>query len=77
MEKLPVASRLFGAAELGWRGYIRFWQTALAVSPRIVRCLVNRRRPRPAEVRELFETLGATYIKFGSIYRQFAFGFPP
>ncbi|AMO70296.1 kinase [Zhongshania aliphaticivorans] len=52
-------------AEFGLRGSWRVLQTASAVSPRALKCLLRRRKPSPRELRELFEDLGATYIKFG------------
>lgn len=54
-----------GVAELGVRGSWRMAQTLVAVYPRALKWLVQWRRPTPAEVRELFESLGATYIKLG------------
>lgn len=54
-----------GWAELGARGSFRVAQTAMALGPRAFKWLVQRRKPTPYEVRELFEALGATYIKFG------------
>lgn len=59
------AGRNVGLAELGVRGSLRMAQTLAAVSPRALKCLLRMRQPTPAEVRELFEALGATYIKFG------------
>lgn len=40
-------------------------QTIARVSPRALRWGMARKRPPAAELRELFESLGATYIKFG------------
>lgn len=59
------AGRNVSLAELGVRGSLRMAQTIAAVSPRALKCLLKMRQPTPAEVRELFEALGATYIKFG------------
>jgi aarF domain-containing kinase len=60
-----TAGRRISLAEFGVRGSWRVMQTAVAVSPRALKCLIQRRRPSPKELRELFEALGATYIKFG------------
>lgn len=60
-----AASPQIGVAELGVRGSWRMAQTLVAVYPRALKWLVQWRRPTPAEVRELFEALGATYIKLG------------
>lgn len=65
-----------GLAELGIRSSLRFAQTLLAVYPRALRWLMQWRRPRPAEVRELFEALGATYIKFGQFIASSPSVFP-
>ncbi|MGB1907205.1 MAG: hypothetical protein ACPHN3_07715, partial [Spongiibacter sp.] len=59
------AGRNVSLAELGVRGSLRMAQTIAAVSPRALKCLLKMRQPTPAEARELFEALGATYIKFG------------
>ncbi|MBB3046666.1 putative unusual protein kinase regulating ubiquinone biosynthesis (AarF/ABC1/UbiB family) [Litorivivens lipolytica] len=52
-------------AELGVRGSVRLLQTFSAVYPKALRWLIDWRVPAPAEMRELFESLGVTYIKFG------------
>lgn len=59
------AGRNIGIAELGLRGSLRFAQTVAKVCPQALKWLMQWRQPRPAELRELFEALGATYIKFG------------
>lgn len=59
------AGRNIGVAELGLRGSLRFAQTVAKVYPQALKWLLQWRQPRPAELRELFEALGATYIKFG------------
>ena len=59
------AGRNIGIAELGVRGSLRFAQTVATVCPQALKWLLQWRQPRPAELRELFEALGATYIKFG------------
>ncbi|MEH6584544.1 MAG: AarF/UbiB family protein [Halioglobus sp.] len=51
--------------ELGVRGSFRVAQTIAKVSPKVWRWGLQRKRPPAAELRELFEGLGATYIKFG------------
>ncbi len=60
-----TSGRRISLAEFGLRGSWRVWQTATAISPRALKCLLQRRKPSPRELRELFEDLGATYIKFG------------
>lgn len=60
-----TSGRRISLAEFGLRGSWRVLQTASAVSPRALKCLLRRRQPSPRELRELFEDLGATYIKFG------------
>ena len=60
-----TSGRRISLAEFGLRGSWRVLQTASAVSPRALKCLLQRRKPSPKELRELFEDLGATYIKFG------------
>jgi predicted unusual protein kinase regulating ubiquinone biosynthesis (AarF/ABC1/UbiB family) len=60
-----TSGRRISLAEFGLRGSWRVLQTASAVSPRALKCLLRRRKPSPRELRELFEDLGATYIKFG------------
>lgn len=59
------AGRDVGLAELGLRGSRRLLQTVATVYPRALKWLLQWRQPTPAELRELFEALGATYIKFG------------
>ena len=60
-----TAARNISLAELGLRGSLRVTQTLARVSTRVLRWTMQRKRPPPAELRELFEALGATYIKFG------------
>jgi aarF domain-containing kinase len=60
-----TSGRRISMAEFGVRGSWRVLQTTAAVYPRAIKWLLQRRQPTPAELRELFETLGATYIKFG------------
>lgn len=59
------AGRDVGLAELGVRGSVRLAQTVATVYPRALKWLLQWRQPSPQELRELFEALGATYIKFG------------
>lgn len=63
--KPDTGGRRINFAELGVRGSFRMLQTVAAVSPRAFKLLRQWRKPAPADVRELFEALGATYIKFG------------
>lgn len=60
-----TVARNISLTELGLRGSLRVAQTIARVSPRAWRWGLQRKRPPPAELRELFEALGATYIKFG------------
>ncbi|MEH6549745.1 MAG: AarF/UbiB family protein [Pseudomonadales bacterium] len=60
-----TVSRKIGLAELGLRGSVRMAQTFAKVYPRALRWGLRRQRPTAVELRELFEALGATYIKFG------------
>ncbi|WP_372798808.1 ABC1 kinase family protein [Litorivivens sp.] len=64
-QKYSQRRRSMQLAELGVRGSVRMLQTFAAVYPKAVKWLYNWRVPSPAEMRELFETLGVTYIKFG------------
>lgn len=41
--------------------------TAIKAGPLLFRCLIERRRPAPVELRQLFESLGVTYIKLGQL----------
>jgi aarF domain-containing kinase len=60
-----TSGRRISIAEFGVRGSWRVLQTTVAVYPRAMKWLLQRRQPTPKELRELFESLGATYIKFG------------
>jgi aarF domain-containing kinase len=60
-----TSGRRISMAEFGVRGSWRVLQTTVALYPRAIKWLLQRRQPTPKELRELFETLGATYIKFG------------
>lgn len=61
-----IANRL-NMAEMGMRGALRMSQTLLKVYPHALRWGLSRRKPAPAELRAMFESLGATYIKFGQL----------
>ena len=71
-----ISHRGINIAELGVRGSFRLMQTLGAVYPRAMKLLVQWRKPEPAEVRELFEALGATYIKFGQFIASSPSVFP-
>ncbi len=71
-----VAGKI-NAAELGARGAMRLSQTWLKVSPKILKWGLRRKLPPAREVRELFESLGATYIKFGQFIASSPSLFPP
>ncbi|MEH6588674.1 MAG: AarF/UbiB family protein [Halioglobus sp.] len=60
-----TVARNISLAELGVRGSLRVTQTIARVSPKALRWGLKRQRPPADELRELFEGLGATYIKFG------------
>lgn len=64
------------AAEVGARGALRLSQTWLQVSPRALKWSLQRKLPPAKEVRELFESLGATYIKFGQFIASSPSVFP-
>lgn len=59
------ANRSVSLPELGLRGSVRLTQTIIQLYPRAAKWLIKRKVPPAKEVRELFEALGATYIKFG------------
>ena len=71
-----LANRDIPLAELGVRGSFRLMQTLGAVYPRAIRLLMQWRKPEPREVRELFEALGATYIKVGQFIASSPSVFP-
>ncbi len=60
-----TVARNISLAEMGMRGSWRVTQTLARVAPRALRWGLQRKRPPASELRELFESLGATYIKFG------------
>ena len=60
-----TVARNIGLTELGLRGSLRVTQTLARVAPHALRWGIRRERPPARELRELFEALGATYIKFG------------
>ena len=60
-----TVARNIGLTELGLRGSLRVTQTLAKMAPRALRWGIQRKRPPASELRELFEALGATYIKFG------------
>jgi len=60
-----TVARKIGFTEMSVRGSFRVAQTIAKVSPRAMRWGLQRKMPPAGELRELFEALGATYIKFG------------
>jgi aarF domain-containing kinase len=56
-----------GKASLGLKGGMRMAQTLGKVYPQALKLLFGWRKPTAKEVRELFESLGVTYIKFGQL----------
>lgn len=55
------------AVGLTFIGSARIAKTMGIISPKLLKLLLQRRRPKPSEVRELFESLGVTYIKLGQV----------
>lgn len=49
------------AISSGWR----INSTLFKTSPKLIKCLLEKRKPTAVELRELFESLGVTYIKLG------------
>lgn len=45
----------------------RITKTFGVMSPKLLKLLLQRRQPKPSEVREVFESLGVTYIKLGQV----------
>jgi aarF domain-containing kinase len=60
-----IVSRNISLTELGVRSSLRLTQTLAKVTPFAIRWGLQRKLPPANEVRELFEALGTTYIKFG------------
>jgi predicted unusual protein kinase regulating ubiquinone biosynthesis (AarF/ABC1/UbiB family) len=54
-------------ASLGFKGGMRMVQTLGKVYPQALKLLFGWRKPTAKEVRQLFESLGVTYIKFGQL----------
>lgn len=70
----PTSSRQKGlnkpasAADFISRAFSSGWRlntTILKTSPKLLKCLLEKRQPSAIELRELFESLGVTYIKLG------------
>jgi aarF domain-containing kinase len=60
-----IVKRNISLTEMGVRSSLRLTQTMAKVAPFAIRWGLQRKLPPANEVRELFETLGTTYIKFG------------
>jgi predicted unusual protein kinase regulating ubiquinone biosynthesis (AarF/ABC1/UbiB family) len=60
-----IVKRNISLTEIGVRSSLRLTQTMAKVAPFAIRWGLQRKLPPANEVRELFETLGTTYIKFG------------
>jgi aarF domain-containing kinase len=60
-----IVTRNISLTEMGVRSSLRLSQTLAKVTPYAIRWGLKRKRPPANEVRELFEALGTTYIKFG------------
>lgn len=64
-KKESVIGRPIALPELGLRSAARFTQTFVKSYPQVMKWIIARKRPPASEVRQLFESLGATYIKIG------------
>lgn len=60
-----IVKRNISLTEMGIRSSFRLTQTMAKVTPYAIRWGLKRKLPPANEVRELFEALGTTYIKFG------------
>lgn len=60
-----IVKRNISLTEMGIRSSLRLTQTMAKVTPYAIRWGLKRKLPPANEVRELFESLGTTYIKFG------------
>jgi len=60
-----IVTRNISLTEMGVRSSLRLTQTMAKVAPYAIRWGLKRKLPPANEVRELFEALGTTYIKFG------------
>ena len=60
-----IVKRNINLTEMGVRSSLRLTLTMAKVTPYAIRWGIKRKLPPANEVRELFEALGATYIKFG------------
>jgi aarF domain-containing kinase len=60
-----IVKRNISLTEMGLRSSLRLTQTMAKVTPYAIRWGLKRKLPPANEVRELFEALGTTYIKFG------------
>lgn len=60
-----IVTRNISLTEMGVRSSLRLTQTMAKVTPFAIRWGLQRKLPPANEVRELFEALGTTYIKFG------------
>jgi predicted unusual protein kinase regulating ubiquinone biosynthesis (AarF/ABC1/UbiB family) len=65
---LPFSSQSsLDQMSLGLKGGMRMAQTLGKVYPQALKLLFGWRKPTAKEVRQLFESLGVTYIKFGQL----------
>ncbi|PKG96663.1 AarF/ABC1/UbiB kinase family protein [Paraglaciecola sp. MB-3u-78] len=60
-----IVKRNISLTEMGVRSSLRLTQTMAKVTPYAIRWGLKRKLPPANEVRQLFEALGTTYIKFG------------
>ncbi len=71
-----IVTRNIGFTEMGVRSSLRLTQTMAKVAPYAIRWGLKRKLPPANEVRELFEALGTTYIKFGQFIASSPSMFP-
>ena len=71
-----LTNRPIGLPELGVRSAARFTQTFFKTYPQVMKWIIARKRPPAKEVRKLFESLGATYIKIGQFIASSPSVFP-
>ncbi len=79
-KKPNLFNRLTGGvrtAQQGAQSMLRIGKTMGVVSPKAASWLIQRRKPEATEVRDLFQQLGATYIKLGQFIASSPSLFPP
>ena len=71
-----IVTRNIGFTEMGVRSSLRLTQTMAKVAPYAIRWGLKRKLPPANEIRDLFEALGTTYIKFGQFIASSPSMFP-